>query len=106
MEIKCKKITCGFNNSTVCMAKEISVDSSQGCRSFTKRSKERAIKRNQKENRFEAGGELNDYVYCPNKTVNCNCIDCKFNENRECSCNGITLNGGERTGVCVSHIKK
>lgn len=106
MEVKCKKITCGFNQSTICMAKEITVDSKQGCKSFTNKSKEKQINNNRKFNQFEVGEELIEYMYCPNKSVNCSCTSCRFNENKECVCNGITLSNGDKTAMCVSHIEK
>lgn len=106
MEIKCKKITCGFNESTICMAREITIDSCQGCQSFTQNSKQKEIKKNLKNNRFEVGNELCSHIHSPNKNVNCKTTNCKFNNNQKCMSNGITLSNEKFNALCVSHIDK
>ena len=106
MEIKCKKITCGFNESTICMAREISIDNTLDCKSFTEENKKIEIKKNLKNNRFESGNEICSYTHSPNINVNCDFTDCKFNKNKTCNSNGITLYNGKESAVCVSRINK
>ena len=100
MEVKCKKTDCTHNNNTVCVAKEITIGDFQECYSFVEREH---TERARKLNRFETSLDLTGHIHAINNKVNCNCKDCRFNDDFKCSCNGITLID---TGLCVSHIDK
>ena len=108
MEVKCKKTDCGYNNNTVCMADNITIGSFQGCMKYTAEDVKGYLvnkKEVRKINRFETSEDMTEYIHS-DKNVNCNCMDCNFNCDKNCVCNGITLGKGENTGVCLSYIEK
>ena len=106
MDIKCKKTSCMFNKNYTCMSKDIKVNFCQSCVSYKASENEQNRDKKGRYNRFEVGNELFDYIRCPNKKVNCDSYDCRFNNNSECNSNGITIYSEGNDTVCVSYIKK
>lgn len=106
MEIKCKKITCGYNDCTSCMAKDILVNKKLECTTFTKHDKSKKIEKLKKQNYFETSGELTGFKRTKTKKIKCECSECLFNENNLCSANGITLLSNEKSCFCATHLNK
>lgn len=107
MEIKCKKITCGFNNSTYCMAKHITIGNGQECKDFTSHNQKRKLQKKRKENNmFETSNELMNFKPTKTKDIKCDCLECLFNEEQNCKANGITILSDDESCFCATHLNR
>lgn len=101
MDIKCRKLTCKFNDNWVCMAKEIEIEKDTQCSTFTFTEKE--VEDNTK-HIFSKTPIYKNYRHIKDINLKCN-ADCFFNINGECMSNGITIICSKNP-ICGIFLKK
>ncbi len=104
MDIRCRKISCKFNDRFTCKAKNIEIDKKVICSTFenddTKKNLQDVTK-----NFFEQKPDFAPQRDSKTIDINCN-TSCLFNRNGKCVANGITLNAIKEKPYCVSFLKK
>lgn len=101
MDIKCRKLTCEFNDNWVCKAKHIDIEKSTQCSTFIFSQKE--VRDNTK-HIFTQTPVYENYRHIKDVDLKCS-ADCFFNRNGECMSNGITVICGEKP-ICGIFLKK
>ena len=106
MDIKCRKITCDYNDCTTCMANEISISNELKCKTFSTKNNKKVTKPKKTKNMFEFGEDYTMFKNGNTKEIKCNAVDCLFNAKCHCTANGINVLCGENCGLCGTHINK
>lgn len=102
MDIKCRKLTCEYNDNWVCKAKAIDITSKTVCETFVAIEKE--VKDNTKD-MFTIAPIYENYRHIKDVKLGCN-AKCFFNKNGECMSNGITVLCGTTKPICGTFLKK
>lgn len=97
IDLKCKLTNCQFNKNCNCTAKEISVDKSAQCKSFSPTKSKQ-----------DQPDELSMPLFHSNTCVNCK-ANCLFAKNKQCIANGITVcdeTGQKQAADCSTYMPK
>ncbi len=102
MDIRCRKTNCVFNDRFACQAKDILVNKNIICSTFEKSDKKTP---DTSKTMFEKTPE-----YAPMRDMAKIDIDCKascvFNNNGNCTANGITVNSIAEKPYCMTYIRR
>lgn len=104
MDIRCKKLSCKFNNKYTCKAKELGVGEDIICSSFILDEEKKELD-NKKIDIFKDKIEFASQRECKNVDILCSC-DCLFNRNGKCVANGITISNLKQKPYCVTYLRK
>ena len=104
MDIRCRKVSCKFNDRFVCKAKDILVDDKVVCSTY-ENDEERKDIQDVTKHLFEQ--KPNFAPQRDSKALEIKCkAKCLFNHNGLCVSNGITLNSIKEKPYCVSFLEK
>lgn len=97
-DLKCKREGCEFNKNCVCSAKEITVNKTAECKSYTPSEDYHKTEK----------AKLKQRAVRTNTQVDCSATGCIFNNNYLCTANGITvatLNNKNCPECCTIKVK-
>lgn len=106
MDLKCRKLTCKFNDRYACLAKEITVGKDASCTSYRRNAEK--CKNNMQDiskTMFESAPDISPYRHNLDCKINCK-ADCLFNRDKRCHANGITVLENTENGMCGTYINK
>lgn len=105
MDLKCKKMTCKYNDGCACMSKGISVNRICECATFEKSDNlDEKQRQDISRDMFEVAPELHPFRHNKDISIECS-AECLFNNNGVCKSNGISVMNGKNSGVCITNIK-
>ena len=102
MDLKCRKLTCKFNDHYTCRAKNLAINHEIKCISFdidpdkTEKDFSRCL--------FEEAPTYSSHREKKNLRISCG-AKCLFNEQGVCVANGLTIKSVLNCPICMTHIK-
>ncbi len=102
MDLKCRKLTCKYNNHYTCTAKNIAISTELACESY-EHDQSKQVKDTSR-CMFEEAPSYAPHREKKGMRIACK-ASCLFNEQGVCVANGLTLNSIHECPCCVTHIK-
>ena len=102
MDLKCRKLSCKYNNHYTCTAKNIAVTTELLCDSY-KHDDEKQV-RDTSRCMFDEAPKYAPHREKKKMRIAC-ASKCLFNEQGVCVANGLTINSIDNLPYCMTHIK-
>lgn len=103
-DLKCSLKECKYNQGFCCVAKDIEVDETAKCVTYTVDARKVA------DRMFEIGTEVAKPNYSVDTAIGCDAMSCLFNKGHSCIANGITVLGNTDSGAnladCATYTPK
>ena len=102
MDLKCRKLSCKYNNYHTCMAKNLSITTDIKCDSYEHDENKQV--RDTSRCMFDEAPKYAPHREKKNMRVAC-AAKCLFNEQGVCVANGLTINSLNDCPYCLTYIK-
>ena len=103
LDIRCRKLSCKFNDHFTCKAKAIEVSKTSICKNYVLDSTK--PKEDTTKNLFERTPKYSPMRDSKTITIKCN-AKCLLNHEGFCVANGITLNDYRAKPYCLTFLEK